>query len=154
VDRQVLQLDAMDGNRKETCNSRGACVSRTVGRPRRRDSSRGRAMASSLTWSLFNLKMHWPSLGPSGQSTSTSRWTKFRNIWIVETKNASTMGLEGHLTFRVFKVSFTLDNGVTPCVAETPCSKPLSRESHPRVAPPKTVNSVRGGKDRGKDEAV
>ena len=54
--------------------------------------------------------------------------------------------------FSDVKESFTLDSGVTPCMVEVLPSKCPRKESHPRAAPSTSVNSVRGGKTRGKDE--
>ena len=54
--------------------------------------------------------------------------------------------------FRDSSDSITLDNGVVPWVEETQSPKRLKRESHPRAAPFPSVNSLRGGKTRGRDE--
>ena len=54
---------------------------------------------------------------------------------------------------RCFNDSFTLDNGVAPCVVEISISKRSSNKSHPRAAPSPSVNSLRGGKTRDKEQA-
>ena len=62
------------------------------------------------------------------------------------------MGLGTSRMSRDSNDSFTLDNGVVFRETETPSSKRPNRESHP-LAPSPSINSVRGGKTRGKDEA-
>ena len=55
--------------------------------------------------------------------------------------------------FRTFSDSFVLENGVTLWVVEAPSSKRLNRGNHPRTACSPNVNSLRGGKPRGKYKA-
>ena len=62
------------------------------------------------------------------------------------------MGQEKSSMFSDVKESFTLDSGVIPCMVEALPSKCPSKKSHPRAAPSPSVNSVRGGKTRGRDE--
>ena len=62
------------------------------------------------------------------------------------------MIMERSLMFNDFNESFTLDVGDTSCMVEAPSSGRSHRESHPRAAPSPSVNSVRGGKMRDRDE--
>ena len=66
----------------------------------------------------------------------------------------SIMGTGRYSMMRRFNDFFTLDNGVTPCTVEPPSSKRFNRESQPCSAPSPSVSPVRGGKARGKDDAV
>lgn len=59
---------------------------------------------------------------------------------------------EGTSTPKYFKDSFTLYNGVVPCVTETRSSKCLNKDSHPREAPSPSVNLVRVGKSSNGDD--
>ena len=70
-----------------------------------------------------------------------------------EAKEASMTRLGRSLMHRCFNDSFTLDNGVSPCVVEISVSKRSSNESHPHPAPSQIVNPLRGGKTRGKEQA-
>ena len=63
------------------------------------------------------------------------------------------MGVGRSSTFRDSRDSFSLDNGVTPCVEKTEPCKRLNRENHSHTTPFPSVNSVRGVKTSGSDKA-
>jgi len=61
--------------------------------------------------------------------------------------------VEGASTPKALNDSFIPDNGVTPWVAEVGTSNRRNNESHPGVEASPSLNSVRGGKTSGGEEA-